>query len=141
MDTFIGLILFVVAVVGGAWFIIEQKKKDKKEGSVVPAPILNKVEESGSYLGAGNPNEYGPRPLWKFKHPGSYYKNVEVYFDGVYSFTIADGAVRTNPDAKGANGVSLKPGTLWKPISDETPPNLVIHGPGGSTYTKCTLKY
>lgn len=113
---------------------------------VVPpivTPPINpaKTTESGSYLGAGNPNAYGPRPLWKFKHPGSYYHNITVSFDGVESFFIANGTIRTDPVAKGVNGALLKPGTLWKPVSDETPPNLVIHGPGGSMHKKCTLSY
>jgi len=56
---------------------------------------------------------------------------VEVWISGKLAFTVTTGDKRQDmPD-----------GCLWKPVSDVLPKGCAVHGPGGSTATKCIIKY
>lgn len=140
IGTIIGFMVLAGAI-ATLYFLVIKPKMDEKEAVTTVAPSKSEQlkvlrEEKGSYLGAGNPMGNGPRPLWKFKLPGSYYgNNIEVWTGNETSlkklFVVPSGTVRT--DGPGY--------ALWKPISDEIPKNLVIHGSGGSLDTKCVIKY
>ena len=106
---------------------------------VIPPEVTFQYEEHGT-VGTGNPVTSGPRELFRFNHPGSYYgDHIIVTFDNgrvIPPYTVPVGASR----------YELPDGFLWKPISDNTNPNtgtktLAIHGKGGADIQKCSIKF
>ena len=80
----------------------------------------------------GNPDGEGrKRGNARFSHPGSYYgKNIEVWIDGVLKMKVANGGKRQ----EGENGL------VFKPVSDSNR-KLVVVGPYGLKFSKCTIKF
>ena len=97
-----------------------------------PTPVSDKTSLTTNTVGRGNPTAAGPRELFKFSNPGSYYgTDIEVCYDTNQGcFNVPNGSVR----------VDLPDGRLWKPLSD-VDKKLAIHGPGGVLYRTCTIKF
>ena len=134
METFLGLILFLVVAGCIAYFVFIKPRMDKGKEAVVVAPIIQekKNSEKGMYLGAGNPTAAGPRPLWKFSHEGPFYgDNFEVIIGKLAPFIVTDCAKRQE----------MERGRLFKPQSDVLPKGCTIHDEGGSTETVCEIRW
>lgn len=127
MGTALGLIVFVCLAGGAAYLFVTKLHQDKKKSAAPPVPPAPAwKEETASNSAQAN----GDRSHFRFSHPGAFYgKDIEVRFDDIYTWTVADGAARTAQGSK-----------LWKPISDNTG-KLAILGDTGKVYKKCTIKF
>ena len=101
--------------------------------STVPQAPDTPSGPTGDRIESVKPSSYGngERGNARFPHPGAYYgKNIQIFIDGVYKMTVADGSKRQ----EGKNGL------IWKPISDSNG-KLVVVGEYKVKYSFCTIKW